>query len=763
MSSTNKDNNSNNENGEGGNKGGSTLIKKLLFPSYTEAGSNHTFQAPPHGTGTIMNQHRPASSSPHANEHDEYEYQKASPSRRQVFNPHDVEYDGSQIGGYAPQPLPLHQHQHDRPVVRKATVTAATPAKQEFDVSTSMETCSPDKEVDMSLLTFTGTSPAVQIMKEMHQTDHKYDDDGKATRKEFTPIRDEEQDSSCGGGPVTLGLDCDTTSYSEPFKTPNSPGLMSPPMVTRQSFHTNMNSTSAHEQDPEQIRNNTKSPSPVPSPVRKLCPTTLFQPGSTSDSDGEESQQETEEVVDPEDDGTDQDLSEKKTDPRTNSNPLNDDDDEGQFENVPIGNQHTYQDFASMKKPLNDQDDSEDSNSLVSEYGSDVGEFKMRLDDVETMAALEEGEEEDDEDEDEGEAIVQETYGRKMSGDSFVPASPKATTKTNVTTPATPSTPIASMSAAIRLIGTSITRCNQSSPTMSSVIHVQQSPSGLENVQPLDLSAFESGGGKSGGGKKPWLSPRFGPSKHVVGARDIQQPKLQFRSKGLASPFRLSSDNDEEYQSFERNSKPNTPSRKNLLTPLMQVRECLSFDPESGRPPYANMTVNTSPPTSPLRTHLRRVRSLDANSDCLSETSSNFLGRKANGHPQSEGRKSNGATQPGGRIFSGLSAASTGAAFRNNGASIIQREDHPFRRKEVGHRRGHSNDSLDLSTPNGKANNSMILGSPQVCKIISLLRIFLRYIITHLHTCSFSSFNHVARGRHRKGGCVGYTCSIGRA
>ena len=171
--------NEKNERSSGNGDGGSTLIKKLLFPSYIEAGSNQTFQAPSNNPPThhIMTDHE--NDDVHVAVHDGVSPTKNSASsasssssrrRKGVLQPHDMEYDGSQIGGYAPQPLraeppkakgkaPTCCHSQNTASsssssnncsnIRSTSNSSRTPSTKKDeclepnDVSTSMETCSP--------------------------------------------------------------------------------------------------------------------------------------------------------------------------------------------------------------------------------------------------------------------------------------------------------------------------------------------------------------------------------------------------------------------------------------------------------------------------------------------------------------------------------------------------------------------------------------------------------------------------------------------
>jgi len=273
---------------------------------------------------------------------------------------------------------------------------------------------------------------------------------------------------------------------------------------------------------------------------------------------------------------------------------------------------------------LTDSDDaSSDANSLVSEYGSDIGEIKVRMDDINAMDVLmEEGEEEDDEDCDDGikhlpsKEHQREEIHREQSNfdhqnalkneknvdddgnnshDEFnqaflqsIDLSSSAIEENDVEDSSkssglcvnvseqkpenleesTPNTPIAAVSAAIRRISTgvshNIARCNHTEENASSTYEYTPFHDIRNHAVPK--------------------SPRF--SRH-------------------------------ENEELRQQQKQLSPTRKLLASPLRHLRGCLPFDPESGALPYRN--ANNSPPSSTLRRSHRKSKSWGSgSSDFLS-------------------------------------------------------------------------------------------------------------------------------------------------
>lgn len=293
-------------------------------------------------------------------------------------------------------------------------------------------------------------------------------------------------------------------------------------------------------------------------------------------------------------------------------------------------------------------DSSESASSLVSEYGSDVGEMKLRLEDSLSMPAVPEEEDGDDSEPQNDDRLNMDSYSRsedsgfmaqaagrqdKMpletdSGlsydDTVMDAISDATSfqddwrhhstlrdATHLNHDETPSTPIAAVSAAIRRYASGVSNMKSfaKSPTSTRVVSPQphSSHSDPSSLRPLNLSSPKQ--------KNMLLSPRFG----------------------------ITSNQKEDGRQFTFNNK--------LSTPLRQVTACLSFHPESCTPPYAR--VHDSPPSSPIL----RSKSWDIGG----EYERNYFKRNSK------------------RYYTGLSPASTGSAFRNNGESIIRRDGQPQR------------------------------------------------------------------------------------
>ena len=299
--------------------------------------------------------------------------------------------------------------------------------------------------------------------------------------------------------------------------------------------------------------------------------------------------------------------------------------------------------------------------------------------------------------------------GKCSSVDSSKGKFNPVSTKTSMNSPAspvqrdshsstTPTTPIAAVSAAFRRIGNG----------MSSITRGSKSPSNSDPILNVEGPDFKN----SRKGERVQLSPRLG--------------SFSFRST-------KSTDESDTISP----SKIMQSVRNQMSSPLHHARSgCLSFVPENGLPPYANMLrINDSPPASPMLLpkrsefhshstgHSPRLRfksqSWEAGSnkicdnqcDRITDIDIEMDRRKAIHH------------EPGYNLFSGLSATSTGAAFRNNGTSILVREGQSFRPAICSSRRrqfinslGHLGEKERVKTvPNRKDSYPpVLLQSPQV-------------------------------------------------
>ena len=326
---------------------------------------------------------------------------------------------------------------------------------------------------------------------------------------------------------------------------------------------------------------------------------------------------------------------------------------------------------AAIHININDKDDQEgidtdadkeETSSLVSEYGSEVGEMKLRLEDVNAMDALaEEGEEEEIErDADEGNRVDERerqdkdeshthqngerlfhvdgglSFGasprrrqidhpairvhvddhsddngtddgdlsQDFSVDSVdlasqidglniehvakamneaedteggaparrvIPVLPSTPVAKRAEPEPEPSTPIGAVSAALRRFGNGV----------SNMRRFTKSPSGEAQSYHKHDDGFIYKQQEEVSGV--WLSPRFANQKNSVAKGSIHQPRI------VGTPSR-------------------SVKKRSGVTPLSGMTSCLSFDPESGRQPYGFMRLTDSPPSSPLPTH-RKTKS----------------------------------------------------------------------------------------------------------------------------------------------------------
>lgn len=283
--------------------------------------------------------------------------------------------------------------------------------------------------------------------------------------------------------------------------------------------------------------------------------------------------------------------------------------------------QNNLDDYVLNGKTSNtheEEEDKEETSSMVSQYGSDVGEIKMRMEDIHTMDAVpEDANDEDSECEDEEDNVekvdqhgdgdnidrddddgsidsidlsnhLEKNIGIKRIDtqqhqfrDNFTPVSPssKSLDVGSNKPDATPTTPIGAVSIALRNIGKGMSNIARAGGKLSSPIASTSSPAATVSPkydERYRLSDFNS--------HSHWLSPRFGNQRNTADTESIRQPRLT--------------------------SSLQSSRAKSGATQLFGMTQCLSFDPESGKLPYSNMRMTDSPPSSPLprRTH-RKTRS----------------------------------------------------------------------------------------------------------------------------------------------------------
>lgn len=252
-----------------------------------------------------------------------------------------------------------------------------------------------------------------------------------------------------------------------------------------------------------------------------------------------------------------------------------------------------------------DDDDKEETSSMISQYGSDAGDVTIRMDDMMTMEAVPECSNDDESEHDRGDDheencselgpyqnpckdssstddsiasvdlsdtqanVVVETPKNIPIRETNTPSSPflKSSEASFIKQDTAPTTPIGTVSIALRNIGKGMSHFTKAGGKLSSPListsSVASSPRrNDEKNRYCDLNS-----------NRHWLSPRYGNQKVFNNGASIHQPILN-----------------------------NTESSKvkSGASQMFGITQCLSFDPESGKLPYANMRFTESPPASPL-------------------------------------------------------------------------------------------------------------------------------------------------------------------
>lgn len=276
-----------------------------------------------------------------------------------------------------------------------------------------------------------------------------------------------------------------------------------------------------------------------------------------------------------------------------------------------------------------DDEDKEETSSMISQYGSEVGEIKFRMEDINTMDAVPEGaNDEDSEDEDGGSdekvspTEKEEKLDRGDDGsidsidlsnhlendvsrkqidsqqnqfrENFTPVSPssKSVDVASNKHDAPPTTPIGAVSIALRNIGKGMSNMARAGGKLSSPLASSSSP--LATVSTKSDERYHLNDLNS---HRHWLSPRFGNQRNPTNRESIHQPQL---------------------------TSVQSSKVKSGATQFFGITQCLSFDPESGKLPYSNMRMTDSPPASPLprRTHRKTQSWGQGSSDFLSKGAS---------------------------------------------------------------------------------------------------------------------------------------------
>ena len=346
--------------------------------------------------------------------------------------------------------------------------------------------------------------------------------------------------------------------------------------------------------------------------------------------------------------------------------------------------------FKNDSRFNNNEIDNEDAmsvNSMVSEYGSDIGEIKLRIEDVHAMDAVAEENEEEDEEENEDDQDKEDNeIGKDDSNDENQGTSNKQTNvslhlnesniskaiqdeddqSTNLNmdlesinlsasevtnsfidnrdhfvklqTPlskrhefisdpqhnsSSPNTPIAAVSAAFRRLGTGVSQITR-----------------CQNINNNDDEKASS------------IYYEFASDHDFIRAKNDNNtenlPQTEHTGKVWLSPrFGRRVEEFEDTSSFidysktygttsPTNKRPIAPSEKAthiLTSPLKHIRGCFTFDPENGTLPYGR--EHSSPPSSPFRTH-RKSKSWGSNISAgkLSNQLKNFIGHDNNIYPE---------------------------------------------------------------------------------------------------------------------------------
>ena len=360
---------------------------------------------------------------------------------------------------------------------------------------------------------------------------------------------------------------------------------------------------------------------------------------------------------------------------------------------------------AASKRPLHqgdldgDGDDASEANSMTSHMGSEPGDRKLRLDEVARMEVMAE-EDEDGEEDDSGELTMP-----VLSSSGSVPKRPAqgssvrtSSTSANVGEsdamtmgPAgsngidiAPSPITTRLSNAIHRIGSGVSQSiaagrGTGPPTPKTPRSPHPSPRG-ESGQPLSASISAM-----------LRSPRLNHGDSTGSTRN--NAVLSPRFSSLSSPYRKTSPGGWHHSAASGRSgvpgaPPPPPAPQNLtLSPFQRARGCMSFDSSDGvgavpggsPPPSPSVAgrgrktyiQHRSSARSPRQSLQQRSRSWDAESEYkYIDGAARLYGRhESDPLRQQQGRR----YPPSPRQLTGISSASAGNAFRGAGASSYVR------------------------------------------------------------------------------------------
>ena len=366
---------------------------------------------------------------------------------------------------------------------------------------------------------------------------------------------------------------------------------------------------------------------------------------------------------------------------------------------------------ATSKRPLHqgevdgDGDDTSEANSMTSHMGSEPGDRKLRLDEVARMEVMAE-EDEDGEEDDSGELTMP-----VLSSSGSVPRRPAQGSSARTTSTSAnvgesnamamdsagsngmdiaPSPITTRLSNAIHRIGSGVSQSiaagmgtpGGAPPTPKTPRSPHPSPRG-ESGQPLSASISAM-----------LRSPRLNHGDSTGSTRN--NALLSPRFSSLSSPYRKTSPGGSHHSAASGKSgmsgaPPPPPAPQNLsLPPFQRARGCMSFDSSDGAgagavpggspPPSPSVggrgrktyiQHRSSPARSPRQSLQQRSRSWDAESEYkYIDGAARLYGRhESDPLRQQQGRR----YPPSPRQLTGISSASAGNAFRGGGASSYVR------------------------------------------------------------------------------------------
>mmetsp|Transcript_16362 Transcript_16362/g.46982 ORF Transcript_16362/g.46982 Transcript_16362/m.46982 type:complete len:1615 (+) Transcript_16362:70-4914(+) len=346
-----------------------------------------------------------------------------------------------------------------------------------------------------------------------------------------------------------------------------------------------------------------------------------------------------------------------------------------------------------------DGDNTSETNSMTSHMGSEPGDRKLRLEDVARMEVMAEGDEDEAED-DSGELVMPVlSPSRSIPEQHPKQARPTRTISTSANVGEPDTTPMSSngshgmdnapsksfLSNAIHRIGSGV----------SQSIAGRGTPSGAPPTPKTPRSPHPSPRGESGPQLSASISamlrsPRLSNHGDASGTRNAV---LSPRFSSLSSPYRKTSPAGSHHSAASVRSgmsgapPPPAAPQNLILSPFQRARGCMSFDSSDGvgavpggsPPPSPSMGMrgrktyiqHRSSARSPRQSLQQRSRSWDAESEYrYIDGAARLYGRHESGPVrQQQARK----YPPSPRQLTGISSASAGNAFRSGGSITYDR------------------------------------------------------------------------------------------